>query len=56
MRILFIGDVVGLLGCDMVKEYVLKLKIKYKLYFIIINGENVVYGKGLMEKIYYSLI
>ncbi|MFE4512073.1 YmdB family metallophosphoesterase, partial [Bacillus subtilis] len=30
MRILFIGDVVGSPGRDMVKEYVPKLKTKYK--------------------------
>ncbi|WP_409509705.1 2',3'-cyclic-nucleotide 2'-phosphodiesterase [Bacillus spizizenii] len=56
MRILFIGDVVGSPGRDMVKEYVPKLKIKYKPHFTIINGENAAHGKGLTEKIYHSLI
>ncbi|MCY7935674.1 2',3'-cyclic-nucleotide 2'-phosphodiesterase [Bacillus spizizenii] len=56
MRILFIGDVVGSPGRDMVKEYVPKLKTKYKPHFTIINGENAAHGKGLTEKIYYSLI
>lgn len=52
MRILFIGDVVGFLGCEMVEEYLLRLKRKYFLGFIIVNGENVVLGKGIIEKIY----
>ncbi|AEP86685.1 2',3'-cyclic-nucleotide 2'-phosphodiesterase [Bacillus spizizenii] len=56
MRILFIGDVVGSPGRDMVKEYVPKLKTKYKPHFTIINGENAAHGKGLTEKIYHSLI
>lgn len=56
MRILFIGDVVGSPGRDMVKEYVPKLKTKYKPHFTIINGENAAHGKGLTEKIYHSLM
>ncbi|WP_343310485.1 2',3'-cyclic-nucleotide 2'-phosphodiesterase [Bacillus atrophaeus] len=56
MRILFIGDVVGSPGRDMVKEYVPKLKTKYKPNFTIINGENAAHGKGLTEKIYHSLM
>ncbi|MCY8634677.1 2',3'-cyclic-nucleotide 2'-phosphodiesterase [Bacillus spizizenii] len=56
MRILFIGDVVGSPGRDMVKEYVPKLKTKYKPHFTIINGENAAHGKGLTEKNYHSLI
>lgn len=50
MRILFIGDVVGSPGRDMVKEYVPKLKTIYKPHFTIINGENAAHGKGLTEK------
>lgn len=50
MRILFIGDVVSSPGRDMVKEYVPKLKTKYKPHFTIINGENAAHGKGLTEK------
>ncbi|QQD83717.1 TIGR00282 family metallophosphoesterase [Bacillus siamensis] len=56
MRILFIGDVVGSPGRDMVKEYVPKLKAKHKPHFTIINGENAAHGKGLTEKIYHSLM
>ncbi|WP_156289129.1 TIGR00282 family metallophosphoesterase [Oceanobacillus salinisoli] len=52
MKILFIGDVVGSPGRDMVKEYLPKLKEKYRPNLTIINGENAAAGKGITEKIY----
>jgi 2',3'-cyclic-nucleotide 2'-phosphodiesterase len=52
MKILFIGDVFGSPGRDMVQEYLPKLKEKYKPQAIIINGENSASGKGITEKIY----
>ncbi|WP_085992349.1 TIGR00282 family metallophosphoesterase [Oceanobacillus senegalensis] len=52
MKILFIGDVVGSPGRDMVKEYLPKLKEKYRPSLTIINGENAAAGKGITEKIY----
>ncbi|MET3699547.1 hypothetical protein SAMN05877753_11220 [Bacillus oleivorans] len=56
MRILFIGDVVGSLGRDMVKEYLPKLKHQYQPNFTIINGENAAAGKGITQKIYNQLL
>ncbi len=56
MNILFIGDVVGSLGRDMVKEYVPKLKDKYRPHITIINGENAAGGKGITEKIYRGFL
>ncbi|MBC5636037.1 TIGR00282 family metallophosphoesterase [Ornithinibacillus sp. BX22] len=52
MKILFIGDVFGSPGRDMVQEYLPRLKDKYKPHAIIINGENAASGKGITEKIY----
>lgn len=52
MRILFIGDVVGRSGRNMVTEYTSKLKQKYKPTITIVNGENAAGGKGITEKIY----
>jgi len=52
MKILFIGDVVGSPGREMVKEYLPKLKEKYRPHLTIINGENAASGKGITEKIY----
>ncbi|TGB04732.1 TIGR00282 family metallophosphoesterase [Halobacillus salinus] len=52
MRILFIGDVVGSPGRQMIDEYVPKLKQKYQPAVTIVNGENAASGKGINEKIY----
>lgn len=52
MRILFIGDVVGAPGREMVDEYPPKLKQKYQPTVTIVNGENAASGKGINEKIY----
>ncbi|MBU8877909.1 TIGR00282 family metallophosphoesterase [Bacillus sp. FJAT-29790] len=56
MNILFVGDVVGSIGRDMIKEYVPKLKDKYRPQITIINGENAAGGKGITEKIYRGFL
>lgn len=56
MNILFIGDVVSSLGRKMVKEYLPKLKEKYRPHVTIINGENAAGGKGITEKIYRGFL
>ncbi len=56
MKLLFVGDVVGSLGREMVAQYVPKLKKKYKPQITIINGENAAHGKGITEKIYKELL
>ncbi|WP_428908593.1 TIGR00282 family metallophosphoesterase [Niallia sp. Krafla_26] len=56
MNILFIGDVVSSMGRDMVKEYLPKLKEKYRPHITIVNGENAAGGKGITEKIYRGFL
>ena len=56
MKLLFIGDVVGSPGRDMVKEYLPKLKEKYRPQITIINGENAAGGRGITEKIYRDFL
>ncbi|MDZ5473402.1 TIGR00282 family metallophosphoesterase [Bacillus sp. 31A1R] len=56
MNILFIGDVVGSPGRDMVREYVPKLKEKYRPQVTIINGENAAGGKGITSEIYRGFL
>lgn len=51
MRILFLGDIVGSSGRDMVKEYLPRLKRKYQPSIIVANGENSANGRGITEKI-----
>lgn len=56
MRILFIGDVVGSPGRDMITTYLPRLQKKYKAHVTIINGENAASGKGITAKIYRSFL
>ncbi|MFT4413640.1 TIGR00282 family metallophosphoesterase [Fredinandcohnia humi] len=56
MKLLFIGDVVGSPGRDMISEYLPKLKAKYHPNLTIINGENSASGRGITHKIYNQFI
>jgi len=56
MKVLFLGDVVGKLGNEMVTEYLPKLKKKYKPQVTIVNGENIASGKGITEKDFKDLM
>ncbi|MDQ0214709.1 metallophosphoesterase (TIGR00282 family) [Oikeobacillus pervagus] len=56
MKILFIGDVVGSLGREMVSEYLPKLKKQYQPDVTIVNGENAAAGRGITEKIYRQFL
>ncbi|MCP8969070.1 TIGR00282 family metallophosphoesterase [Ectobacillus ponti] len=56
MRILFVGDVVGSPGRQMIQEYVPKLKKKYSPTLTVINGENAAAGKGITEAIYRGFL
>ncbi|WP_102271388.1 TIGR00282 family metallophosphoesterase [Cytobacillus massiliigabonensis] len=56
MNIMFVGDVVGSQGREMITEYVPKLKEKYRPQITIINGENAAGGKGITEKIYRGFL
>jgi len=50
LNILFIGDIIGKPGMDMVRLWLPSLEKKYKADFIIVNGENSADGKGCTEK------
>ncbi|WP_027417885.1 TIGR00282 family metallophosphoesterase [Aneurinibacillus terranovensis] len=51
MRIMFIGDVVGSPGREMLKDMLPRLKRKYQPHFTIVNGENAAHGRGITPKI-----
>ncbi|WP_416150878.1 TIGR00282 family metallophosphoesterase [Salipaludibacillus sp. HK11] len=55
MKILFIGDIVGSPGRNALKEYLPKLKSKYRPDVTIVNSENAAGGKGLTKKIYQEI-
>jgi 2',3'-cyclic-nucleotide 2'-phosphodiesterase len=56
VRILFIGDIVGKPGRDIVCRAVQGLVAKYKLDVVIANAENAAGGSGLTPAIYRELI
>lgn len=57
MRILFLGDVVGNLGVDMVSKYLPILKRDYKPQVTIVNGENSTsFGRGINKKVYKQIM
>ncbi|ANK59183.1 TIGR00282 family metallophosphoesterase [Loigolactobacillus backii] len=56
MRILFVGDVMGSRGRDMIKDYLPQLKTKFRPQVTIVNGENAAGGRGITEKIYKGFL
>jgi metallophosphoesterase (TIGR00282 family) len=56
MRILFLGDVVGRSGRTAVIEQLPGLRQRYRLDFVVVNGENAAGGFGISEAIFTELI
>jgi 2',3'-cyclic-nucleotide 2'-phosphodiesterase len=56
MRLMFLGDVVGRSGRKAVLETLPKLIARYKLDFVIVNGENAAGGFGITEAITDELL
>jgi len=51
LNVLFIGDIVGNPGIGMVTSFIRSFIDKYKIDFVIANGENAADGKGITDKI-----
>ncbi|MDF2996039.1 MAG: metallophosphoesterase [Xanthobacteraceae bacterium] len=56
MRILFLGDVVGRVGRQMVHEHLPGLRERWALDFVVVNGENSAGGFGITEAIHEELL
>ena len=56
MNILFIGDIFGEVGRDLIDEHLQAIKEKYQIDFVIANGENATHGKGLLQKHYDEIL
>jgi len=56
MRLLFLGDVVGRSGRKAVMETLPRLRERYKLDFVVVNGENSAGGFGITESIHEELL
>ncbi len=56
MRILFLGDLVGRSGRQVALEHIPRLRAKWKIDLLVVNGENAAGGFGINEGIYDDLI
>jgi len=56
VNILFIGDIFGRVGRDMIDQHLQDIKKKYEVDFVIANGENTTHGKGLSKEHYDELL
>lgn len=56
MRLLFLGDVVGRSGRNVVSDHLPNLIDRYRLDFVVVNGENAAGGFGITEEIHQSLL
>ena len=56
MNILFLGDIVGFTGCEAVKKHLSNIKKKFRIDFVIVNGENAANeGVGITKEITNNL-
>jgi metallophosphoesterase (TIGR00282 family) len=56
MRILFIGDIVGRSGRNILLNHMPKLIAEWRLDLVVVNGENAAGGFGITESIYNDFI
>ncbi|MDO4500052.1 MAG: TIGR00282 family metallophosphoesterase [Erysipelotrichaceae bacterium] len=56
MKILFLGDIVGKKGREVIRDFLPLIKRDYNPDFTIMNAENAAHGKGLTIKIYNELL
>jgi 2',3'-cyclic-nucleotide 2'-phosphodiesterase len=56
LRILFVGDVVGRAGRNVVAEHLPSLVRDWSLDLVVVNGENAAGGFGITETIYQELL
>ena len=56
MKILTVGDIVGKVGIQMLKNNLPKIMKENDIDFVIVNGENAADGMGLTEKLYKEIL
>lgn len=56
MKILFIGDIVGRIGRDVLKQKLPEIKMQYQPDLILANAENLAHGNGISEKTIKEMI
>jgi len=55
LNVLFIADIVGKPGIDIVKKHIVSIKKKYAVDLCIANGENGAGGKGLTDQMLVNI-
>ena len=56
MNVLAVGDIVGKIGVEKLKEELPKIINENNVDFVIVNGENAAEGMGLTEKLYKEIL
>lgn len=56
MRVLAVGDIVGRIGLQKLKEVLPNVIRENKIDFVIVNGENAADGMGITEKMYKEIL
>jgi len=56
MRLLFVGDVMGRRGREIVASELPGLRTRLKADFVVVNGENAAHGAGITEKVCQELL
>ena len=56
MKILAVGDLIGLAGIKQLKKVLSKIRETEKIDFVIVNGENSAEGMGITEKNFYDIL
>lgn len=56
MKILFLGDIVGKSGREVIRDLLPSLRQEYKPQLVICNGENAAHGKGITLRLYKELL
>ncbi len=56
MRVLFVGDIYGDAGINMLLEHLPEIKSAHRPNLIVVNAENAANGRGINEKIYKQLM
>jgi 2',3'-cyclic-nucleotide 2'-phosphodiesterase len=56
LKVLFVGDIVGASGRNVVIDHVSSLRDIHQIDLVIANAENAAHGKGLTKKLYQQLL
>ncbi len=55
MKLLFVGDLVGRAGREVLAKQLPKIQQQYNIDCTIVNGENAAHGKGITRRIYHQI-